>query len=309
MIDHLLKTSPIANLMDKIAGLDQPGGDPRLKNIVKRIVGDLFETIEEFDVTPAEFWSAVSYIAEVGQSHEEGLVAAGLGFEHFLDLRFDEKERVAGLEGGTPRTIEGPLWIADAPLEHGEARLDQDPEVGEVLFMHGQVRDIHGHPVPHAIVDVWHANTKGGYSFFDKSQSAFNLRRQIETDAEGRYKLRSILPAGYGVPPGGSTDKLCSALGRHGNRPAHVHFFVSAPGFRKLTTQINIAGDAYLHDDFAFATRDELIPGVTRNADPDAMRDRGLNSPFIEIEFDFAIHPETAAVPDTVVVRAHAKAA
>src|ERR1700712_3738001 len=117
MIDGLLKTSPIANLMDKISGIDQPGGDPRLKQIVLRIVGDLFKTIEEFDVTPAEFWSAVGYLTEVGQANEGGLVAAGLGFEHFLDLRFDEKERVAGLEGGTPRTIEGPLWIADAPLE------------------------------------------------------------------------------------------------------------------------------------------------------------------------------------------------
>jgi len=309
MIDHLLKTSPIANLMDKIAGLDQPGGDPRLKQIVERIMGDLFNTIEDFDVTPAEFWTAVSYLTDVGKSDEGGLLAAGLGFEHFLDLRIDEQERVAGLEGGTPRTIEGPLWIADAPIEKGEVRLDQDPEVGEVLFMHGQVRDTDGNPVPHAIVDVWHANTKGGYSFFDKSQTPFNLRRQIETDAEGRYRFRSILPCGYGVPPGGPTHTLLSAIGRHGNRPAHIHFFVSAPGYRKLTTQINIAGDEYLHDDFAFATRDELIPGVTRNQDPEAMRQAGLNSPFTEITFDFAIHRETASVPDTVVVRDHAKAA
>ena len=309
VIDDLLKTSPIPNLMDRISGLDQPGGDPRLKQIVGRVVSDLFKTIEEFDVTPAEFWSAVSYLTALGQSNEGGLLAAGLGFEHFLDLRFDEKERQAGLAGGTPRTIEGPLWLADAPMEKGSARLDQDPEVGEVLFMHGQVRDTDGNPVPHAVVDVWHANTKGGYSFFDTSQSAYNLRRQIETDAEGRYRFRSILPAGYGCPPDGPTQALLTAIGRHGNRPAHVHFFVSAPGYRKLTTQINIAGDEYLHDDFAFATRDELIPGVIRNEDPDAMRENGLNGPFTEIQFDFAIHRETASVPDTVVVRDHAKAA
>ena len=309
MIEDLLKTSPIPNLMDKLSGLDQPGGDERLKKITKRIVGDLFATIEEFDVTPAEFWSAVSYLTRVGQSNEGGLIAAGLGFEHFLDLRFDEKERQAGMEGGTPRTIEGPLWIADAPMEKGQARLDQDPETGEVLFMRGQVRDIGGKPVPHAIVDVWHANTKGGYSFFDPSQSAFNLRRQIQTDEQGRYEFRTILPSGYGCPPDGPTQALLNGIGRHGKRPAHVHFFVSAPGYRKLTTQINIAGDAYLHDDFAFATRDELIPGVVRNEDADAMRGRGLNSPFTEIEFDFTIHPETDRVPDTVIIRDHAKAA
>jgi catechol 1,2-dioxygenase len=275
---------------------------------MQRIMRDLFQTIDDFDVTPEEFWTAVSYLSEVGQTNEGGLLAAGLGFEHFLDLRFDEKEHQAGLEGGTPRTIEGPLWIADAPLVKGTARLDQDPEDGEVLFMQGQVRDIHGAPVPHAIVDVWHANTKGGYSFFDRSQSAWNLRRQIETDAEGRYRFRTIVPSGYAVPPDGPTAKLLSAIGRHGNRPAHIHFFVSAPGYRKLTTQINIAGDAYLHDDFAFATRDELIPAVTRNHDPEAMRAAGLNSSFVEITFDFALHHETDAVPDTVVVRAHAPA-
>ncbi len=180
----------------------------------------------------------------------------------------DEKERRAGLTGGTPRTIEGPLYVAGAPLAKNEARLDQDPEQGEVLFIDGQVRDTAGKPVAGAIVDVWHANTKGGYSFFDPSQSAYNLRRRIETDAAGNYRLRTILPSGYGCPPDGVTQQLLTALGRHGNRPAHIHFFVEAPGYRKLTTQINISDDPYLHDDFAFATRDELIPDLVRHTDP-----------------------------------------
>ena len=48
---------------------------------------------------------------------------------------------------------------------------------------------------------------------------------------------------------------------------------------------------------------------MIRNEDPEAMRENGLNSPFTEIQFDFAIYPETDAVPDTVIVRDHAKAA
>ena len=309
MSESLLNTSPTKDLLTKLSGLDQPGGNERTKRIVQRVVSDLFKTIEDFDVTPDEFWTAMSYLTEMGQNNEYGLLAAGLGLEHFLDLRFDEKERQAGLEGGTPRTIEGPLYLADAPLFKREARLDQDPESGEVLIMHGQVRDTEGKPVAGAIVDVWHANTKGGYSFFDPSQSPFNLRRRIETDAEGRYRFRSILPSGYGCPPNGSTQKLLNQLGRHGQRPAHIHFFVSAPGYRKLTTQINIAGDAYLYDDFAFATREELIPGVKRNEDPAAARERGLDGPFTEIEFDFTLNQETDKVADTVVLREHAKAA
>ncbi len=309
MSESLLNTSPTKDLLTKLSGLDQPGGNERTKRIVRRVVSDLFKTIEEFDVTPDEFWTAVGYLTEVGRNNEYGLVVAGLGLEHFLDLRFDEKERQAGLEGGTPRTIEGPLYLADAPLFQREARLDQDPESGEALIMHGQVRDTDGKPVAGAVVDVWHANTKGGYSFFDPSQSPYNLRRRIETDADGRYRFRSILPSGYGCPPDGATQKLLDQLGRHGRRPAHIHFFVSAPGYRKLTTQINIAGDEYLYDDFAFATREELIPGVKRNEDPAAARERGLDGPFTEIAFDFTLNRETDQVPDTVVLREHAKAA
>jgi len=66
------------------------------------------------------------------------------------------------------------------------------------------------------------------------------VRRRIETDSEGRYRIRSIMPSGYACPPGSQTEKLLKAMGRQGNRPAHVHFFVGAPGYRKLTTQINI---------------------------------------------------------------------
>lgn len=306
---EILNNSPTKDLLTKLAGLDNPAGDERVKRITQRVVSDIFRTIEEFDVTPAEFWAAMSYLTELGQRNEYGLVAAGLGIEHFFDLRIDAQEREAGLEGGTPRTIEGPLYLSDAPLSQGEARLDDGTEQGEVLFMEGQVRDAGGQPIPGAVVDVWHANTRGGYSFFDPSQQPWNLRRRIETDAEGRYRFRSILPSGYGCPPDGPTQKLLDQLGRHGRRPAHVHFFVSAPGYRRLTTQVNIAGDEYLHDDFAFATRDELIPAVSRHADAADPKARGLNAPYSEITFDFVLNREVATLPDTVVERAHAKAA
>jgi catechol 1,2-dioxygenase len=309
MTHPLLTNSPTKDLLDRIAGLDSAAGDPRLKQIVQRVVSDLFRIIEDLDVQPAEFWSAVSYLTELGQANEGGLLVAGLGIEHFLDLRLDEAERQAGLEGGTPRTIEGPLYIADAPLSQGEARLDDGREQGEVLFMGGRVLDTEGRPVAGAVVDVWHANTLGGYSFFDPSQAPWNLRRRIETDGEGRYRFRSLLPSGYAVPVGGPTERLLSGIGRHGHRPAHIHFFVSAPGFRQLTTQINIDGDAYLHDDFAFATRDELIPAVHRIDDPAEIHAHGLNAAFARIEFDFTLHQAVATAPDTVVARAHAKAA
>jgi catechol 1,2-dioxygenase len=308
-MSDLLETREVQNLLTKVSGLENDAGDARVKRIVHRVVSDLLKTIEEFDVQPNEFWSAMSYLTELGQASEVGLLVPGLGLETFLDFRTDEAERKAGIEGGTPRTIEGPLYVAGAPLSKGEARLDDGSEAGEVLFMDGQVRDANGKPVAGAVVDVWHANPLGGYSFFDPSQPKYNLRRRIETDAKGRYRFRTVLPSGYACPPEGPTQKLLDQLGRHGRRPAHIHFFVTAPGYRKLTTQINIDGDEYLHDDFAFATRDGLIPEVHRFADPAEVRARGLNAPFAEITFDFVLHRERADAPSTVVTRAHVEAA
>ena len=174
--------------------------------------------------------------------------------------------------------------------------------------MEGQVRDISGKPLGGALVDVWHANTMGNYSHFDPTQAAYNLRRRIETDEHGRYRFRSIMPSGYACPPDSQTEKLLNAMGRHGNRPAHVHFFVTAPGHRKLTTQINIDGDKYLHDDFAFGTREELIAQVEHVVDAHEIHQAGLNKPFARIRFDFALTKQVVAAPTTVVNREHAEA-
>jgi catechol 1,2-dioxygenase len=154
MSGSLLYTQEVKDLLTKVSGLANDAGNPRLKRIMHRVMTDLFRVIEDFDVQPDEFWSAVSYISALGQANETGLLVPGLGIETFLDLRMDEAERKAGIEGGTPRTIEGPLYVADAPLSKGEARLDDGSEQGEVLFMDGQVRDTNGRPVAGAVVVI-----------------------------------------------------------------------------------------------------------------------------------------------------------
>ena len=64
---------------------------------------------------------------------------------------------------------------------------------------------------------------------------------------------------------------------------------MTAPGYRKLTTQINIEGDKYLHDDFAFGTRDDLIPAIERVTEATEIHKAGLNKPFARIRFDFVL--------------------
>ncbi|MFM0267933.1 catechol 1,2-dioxygenase [Paraburkholderia sediminicola] len=277
-------------------------GNLRTKTIVNRIVRDLFYTIDDLDVTPNEFWTALNYLGEAGQSGELGLLAAGLGFELFLDLRLDEAEMKAGLEGGTPRTIEGPLYVAGAPELNGYGRLNDGTFPGETLVMRGRVLDEKRKPLAGALVEVWHANHLGNYSYFDKSQPAFNLRRSIRTDEAGNYSFRSVVPAGYSVPPVGKTQQLLDQLGRHGHRPAHIHFFVSAPKHRKLTTQVNIDGDPYLWGDLAFATREGLVPTV-QHAEGSAGKPYGVDGNFALIDFDFTLSAERDSVPRTEVER------
>jgi catechol 1,2-dioxygenase len=288
---------------------DRPA-NPRVRQVVVRLLGDLCKAIEDLDISQSEFWTGVSYMAAAGASNELGLLAAGLGLERFLDVRADEAEAKAGLAGGTPRTIEGPLYVAGAPESVGVARLDDGSESdqAETLFMQGTVYGQDGKPLQGAKVEVWHANLLGNYSFFDRTQPDFNLRRTIVTDQHGRYQFRSIMPMGYGCPPDGTTQQLLDLLGRHGRRPAHIHFFVSAPGHRKLTTQINIDGDEYLWDDFAFASREGLVPPIARIIDPKAIDEKRLDKPFASIDFDFHLYHETDAAPRAEVERLRAAA-
>jgi len=111
------------------------------------------------------------------------------------------------------------------------------------------------------------------------------------------------MPAAYGCPPAGPTQGLLNQLGRHGNRPAHIHFFVTADGHRKLTTQINIEGDPLIYDDFAYATREGLVPPLVERTDAASIKAEGLEGPFAEIVFDINLTSLVNGADNQVVDR------
>ncbi|WLH38302.1 catechol 1,2-dioxygenase [Pseudomonas sp. FP2196] len=300
MTVRISSSDEIQAFFKQAAGLDNDQGNVRVKQILLRVLQDSARLIEDLQITDDEFWSAIDYLNRLGGRGEAALLMAGLGLEHFLDLLNDARDEQAGHTGGTPRTIEGPLYVAGAPLCEGEARMDDGSEEGvaTTLFIEGQVVDLQGQPVAGAIVDLWQANTKGNYSYFDKSQSAYNLRRRIVTDADGRYRARSIVPSGYGCDPQGPTQECLNLLGRHGQRPAHIHYFISAPGYRHLTTQINLSGEKYLWDDFAYATREGLIGEVRFIDDAQSSAKRGVEGRFAELSFDFQLQPAEAVTQE-----------
>ena len=297
MDESFIKNAEVQALFDKAAGIDSAAGDARIKAVMRDLLEALAGVIVRNDVTESELWGAVKYLQD--GAGEIGLIMPGIGLEHFMDLFLDAKDAEVGRTGGTPRTIEGPLYVAGAPLVEGDdVNLTSDPDDTTTLRMHGTITGPDGEPVKDVILHVWHANSQGWSSHFDPTveQTPFNNRRRIKLAADGRYAFHSKMPRGYSVPPGGATDVLMQALGRHGNRPAHVHFFVEAPGYRQLTTQINFGDDPFARDDFAFGTRDGLLPVPVRDGDVAA------------IAFDFVLQRAADAEDEQFSTRRRAAA-
>ena len=103
----ITQSAEIQSFLDSIAGVRNDEGDPRTKEIVRRIVGDLFSTIEDLKITETEFWKALHFMQAAAPEYV--LIAPGLGFDHFHDVLMDAADAEAGQTGGTPRTIEGPV--------------------------------------------------------------------------------------------------------------------------------------------------------------------------------------------------------
>lgn len=303
----VFESKEVQDLLKAAANLGSQDGDVRAKQITHRLLSDLFKAIDDLDMTPDEIWAGVHYFNKLGQDGEAALLAAGLGLEKFLDIRMDAEDKAAEITGGTPRTIEGPLYVAGAPVRDGISKIDVNPDEGAgPLVIRGTVTGPDGKPVANALVECWHANSKGFYSHFDPTgaQSEFNLRGAVSTDVDGKYEFRTLMPVGYGCPPHGATQQLLNVLARHGNRPAHVHFFVTTDKYRKLTTQINIEGDPLIWDDFAYATREDLIPHVVEKTGGTPL---GMKADtYKEIEFNIELTPLVHGKDNQLVSRLRA---
>ena len=92
-------TADIQKFFEEAAGFGNDDGSPRIKRIIQRVLQDTARLIEDLEITEDEFWLAVDYLNRLGGRGEAGLLVAGLGLEHFLDLLQDAKDAQAGLTG------------------------------------------------------------------------------------------------------------------------------------------------------------------------------------------------------------------
>jgi len=125
--------------------------------------------------------------------------------------------------------------------------------------MKGRVADANGRPIAGAVVEVWQTATNQLYDVQDEAQPRGHLRGTFRTDERGEYAFRTLLPVSYPIPDDGPAGQLLRGLGRHPFRPAHVHFMITAPGYRQLVTHLFLEGDKYLDSDAVFGVKPSLV--------------------------------------------------
>ena len=112
----------------------------------------------------------------------------------------------------TLKQTEGPFFKPRSPER---ADLTAPPGRGRLTELSGYVLTRGCRPVSRALLELWHADDAGEYD-----NRGFRYRGHIFTDAQGRYRFRTIMP---GLYPG---------------RTRHYHLKVQAPTRPVLTTQL-----------------------------------------------------------------------
>ncbi len=260
----------------------------RLEAVFCEFVKELRAFILKHEVSYEEYHRVLEFLAEVGVAGEVPLL-----MDVFLETMVDEVNN--GRRPGTASCVEGPYYVAGAPLLEPPYVLPQRPnEPGEILLFSGNVRSTHGIPLVGATLDLWQADAGGRYSQFDYQTPRYNLRGRLQTDEQGRFEVRTVVPACYEIPKAGPTGKLLAALGRHAFRPAHLHVRLGHEGFEALTTQLYIAGDPWIDSDVVGAVKPSLVTELRKHDSPADLEAHGLKRPYFTLSYDFALAPRAA---------------
>ena len=231
--------------------------DPRLRQIMTSLVKHLHGFVREIEPTPAEWFAAIDWLTRTGklctEKRQEFILASDvLGVSMLVDAI---NNRLA--TGATPSTVEGPFHVQDSPeMADGSNMAAGAP--GEPCFVSGTVRGTSGEPVAGAVLDVWQTDGEGLYEAQRDVDGAW-MRAVYHTGPDGRYAIRTVAPIGYTIPMDGTVGELMERTRISHMRPAHIHFAVSAPGYKPVTTHLFRRGDQYIETDVVFGVKEPLI--------------------------------------------------
>jgi hydroxyquinol 1,2-dioxygenase len=260
---------------------------PRLQKIMQSLVKHLHGFVRDVDLKQDEWLMAVDWLAKTGKlcsdkRQEFILTSDVLGVSMLVDAinhRFPE--------GATPSTVIGPFHIDDSPEMPMGANVAEGLS-GETCFLVGTVRDLNGKPVERAKLDIWQADADGLYESQLGSEEPV-LRAVFHTGADGTYVIRTIAPPGYSIPMDGTVGDLLKRTDISHFRPAHIHFFISAPGYEPLITHLFKKDAKYINSDVVFGVKDKLIVEFEKH--PAGKTPTGENSsePFVVVNYDFVL--------------------
>ena len=257
----------------------------RLREVMAVLVKHMHAAVKEIEPTHEEWLNAIKLLTDTGHMCTEWrqefiLLSDILGVSMLVDSINNRRPT-----GSTENTVLGPFYVANAPhYEHG-TNICLDGK-GEPTIVKGRVIDGEGRPVVGAVIDVWQTNDDGFYDVQQKGiQPDYNLRGVFKSAEDGSYWFRTVKPRYYPIPDDGPVGKLLEALGRHPNRPAHLHFIVTAKGFDPVITHIFTPDCPYLDQDAVFGVKEDLI------ADFKWIEAQGSEPAHWETTWDFVLAP------------------
>ncbi|KAI9727639.1 MAG: hypothetical protein M1828_005867 [Chrysothrix sp. TS-e1954] len=253
------------NFTRNVINATGPKASPRMRTVMGSLIQHLHDFCRENEITVDEWTQAVDMINEAGEMsddrrNEGQLVCDVLGIESLVDeITYTLADEADSLPTAT--AILGPFWRKDAPRKKmGDSIVLNKIPDGDHTLMHGTVTDfVTGKPIEDAELDVWHTAPNGLYEQQDPDQPDWNLRGRFSTADDGRYNFYCLRPTSYPVPDDGPAGKILQLLDRHPYRPAHIHFIVSAKGYKPIVTQIFDRRDKYITNDSVFAVKDSLV--------------------------------------------------
>jgi hydroxyquinol 1,2-dioxygenase len=265
--------------------------DPRFKRVMTSMITHLHDFVRDVHLTEAEWIAAIQFLTAVGQTctdkrQEFILLSDTLGVSVLVITLNHPAD-----QGSAESTVLGPFYwegAPDLPLGSNLA----DGVTGEPTFYSGRVLGAEGRPLENALLDIWSGNGDGDYDMQIPGQTSMKARGKIRTDAAGRYWFRSIRPTYYPVPTDGPVGVMLRKMGRHPNRPGHIHMIVSAPGYRPVTTHLFVAGSQYLDTDAVFGMKESLVAQFDRHPPGVGPNGERLDTPFYTVNYDFRLRPE-----------------
>jgi hydroxyquinol 1,2-dioxygenase len=290
-----------ADITEAVLARIDAKADPRFRQLLTAVVRHAHALAREVDLKPDEWMNAIQFLTRVGQTcdakrQEFILLSDTLGIS-MLVVMLEQARRSAAAAADksanvkpTEATVQGPFYWEGAP----ELALGSDigrGMPGEPAYYSGRVTDTHGKPLVRACLDVWSGDGEGVYDMQMGEDAGMRLRGRFYTDEQGGYRFWSIKPFYYPVPDDGPVGDMLRAMGRHPNRPGHIHMMVYRDGYVPLTTHLFPADSPYLDSDAVFGVRDSLIIPFEKRAAGKAPDGRAMDMPYHVAAYDFCLAP------------------